>query len=161
MTPGTYVSGEAVSIAPLAGQADRATYLPPNSAANASFLETLRLTLVHETDAASGQPEGLQLGYATPRRWLSAGSTIAVQRLPTSFGPLSFTIRARGRALLITLSPPPRTPASLSLRLRLPVNERIRSVELDGRPWQRLNRRSATIDLSGLRRPATLGVSLS
>ena len=36
-------------MAPLDGAAARAMYLPPNAAANAAFLETLRLALVHET----------------------------------------------------------------------------------------------------------------
>src|SRR5581483_2151744 len=45
MTPGTYVSGEAATVTPTGGDTYRAMYLPPNSVANAAFLETLRLTL--------------------------------------------------------------------------------------------------------------------
>jgi hypothetical protein len=49
MTTGTFISGEAASVAPLAGGYYRSMYLPPNAASNAAFLETLRLMLVHET----------------------------------------------------------------------------------------------------------------
>jgi hypothetical protein len=45
MTPGTFVSGEAASVAPLANRYYRSMYLPPNAASNAAFLETLRLML--------------------------------------------------------------------------------------------------------------------
>ena len=48
-------------------------YLPPNGAADAAFLETLRLMLVHETRDADGRPVGLRLAEATPRAWLAAG----------------------------------------------------------------------------------------
>ena len=50
MTPETFVSGEAASVTPLGNRYYRSMYLPPNSASNAAFLETLRLILVHETD---------------------------------------------------------------------------------------------------------------
>ena len=56
MTPGTFVSGESVSIAPLDGRLYRSTYLPPNTASNAAFLETLRLLVVHETLDRRGAP---------------------------------------------------------------------------------------------------------
>ena len=54
MTPGTFVAGEAASVAPLPGAVRRSMYLPPNGAANGSFLETLRLTLLQETRDAAG-----------------------------------------------------------------------------------------------------------
>jgi hypothetical protein len=37
------------------------------------------------------------------------------------------------------------------LRLRLPRGQRITSVTLDGRPFERVDRSSGTIDLSGRR----------
>src|SRR4051795_4928062 len=59
LTPGTYVSGEAASLGPIQS-GYRAMYLPPNAAGSATFLETLRLTLVHETRARNGEPNGLE-----------------------------------------------------------------------------------------------------
>jgi hypothetical protein len=145
MTPQTFVSGEAASVAPLDGAAYRAMYLPPNGASNAAFLETLRLMLVHET------PAGLQLAYATPRAWLGAGKRIAVASAPTSFGPLSYSLAATAGAVSAAVDVPERTPPrALSLRLRLPRGGRIAAVTVSGRAWSRFDRATGTIDLSGL-----------
>jgi hypothetical protein len=152
MTPGTFVAGEAASVAPLPGEVERAMYLPPNSASNASLLETLRLTVVDETVDSSGAPTGLELGYFTPPAWLEAGHTLSVTKLPTSFGPVSYELSARRGAVAVSLSLPPRRPRVLRLRLRLPAGERIATVSLDGTRYRRVAVRSDTIDLSGLRR---------
>jgi hypothetical protein len=40
MTPGTYIAGEAISVVPVNGDYVRSMYMPPNSGANASYLET-------------------------------------------------------------------------------------------------------------------------
>jgi hypothetical protein len=151
MTPHTFVSGEAVSVAPRPGSAERATYLPPNAAAAASFLTTLRLMLVHETRDRAGRPLGLRLAYATPRGWLRPGGRIAVHDAPTSFGPVSYSITARADSAMVTVATPRRTtPRALSLRLRLPSGKRIARVTLDGRPYRRFDSATGTIDLSGL-----------
>ena len=132
MTRGTFVSGESVSIAPL-GESYRATYLPPNGASNAAFLETLRLLLVHETNDARGRPRGLELAFATPRPWLRPGKTIEVRRLPTSFGRLSYKVESAERSVRVSLQVPDRAPLrSLRLRLRLPHGKRVASVLRDG-----------------------------
>ena len=80
MTPNTFVSGEAASVAPLRGSHFRSMYLPPNGASNAAFLQTLRALLVHETRDAEGAPTGLELALrdAAP---VAAGGT-ADQRSP-------------------------------------------------------------------------------
>jgi hypothetical protein len=154
MTENTFVSGEGATIAPVPGERYRSMYLPPNSTSNASFLECLRLMLVHETRAG-----GLELGYGTPRSWLAAGKTIAVRSAPTTRGPVSFTIAARRGALAATVSPP--TGArSLSLRLRLPAHERLGRVTVGGRPYTRVDRATATIDLSGLKGSIELTATL-
>ncbi len=67
MTPDTYVSGESSTVAPLGGAPYRTMYLPPNLGGNATFLETLRLMLVHETRGPAGAPRGLELAFSTPR----------------------------------------------------------------------------------------------
>jgi len=148
MTPGTFVSGEAASIAPLSGVPLRSMYLPPNGASNAAFLETLRLTLVHETFDADGNPFGLELAQATPRAWLRPGRRIVVRRAPTSFGPISFSIRARHGSVRVSLDVPDRVRLrGLKLRLRLPGGNRIATVSLNGRPFRRFDAASERIDL--------------
>jgi hypothetical protein len=148
MTRGTFVAGEAASVAPLAGTRYRAMYLPPNGAANGAFLETLRLMLVHETTDAHGVARGLELAYSTPRAWLRPGGEIAVRDMPTSFGALSFTLTATDDGVRVSVDMPERrTVPEIRLRLRLPRGERLGTVILDGRPYAAVNRTAGTIVL--------------
>ncbi len=144
MAPGTFVSGEGSTIGPVQGEYYRSMFRPPNSANNAFFLETLRLMLVHE------RTEGLELAYATPRAWLLPGRVIAVRRALTSFGPVSYRLEARQWSVRVELDVPPGLGSrSLKLRLRLPDEERIASVSVEGHSYARFDRSSETIDLTG------------
>jgi hypothetical protein len=150
MAPGTFVSGEGLSVAPLARGYHRSMYLPPNGASNASFVETLRLMLVHETRDRNGRPRGLELAHATPRAWLRPGGRIVVRRAPTSFGFLAFAIRSTQASVRVLVDVPARAvPRTLSLRLRLPRGSRISAITLGGRRYLRFDVREETIDLSG------------
>src|SRR5207237_7801185 len=107
MTAGTYVSGEGATIAPVRGEYYRKMLLPPNAGSNSTFLETLRLMLVHELDGPQGVPNGLQLAFATPRSWLRPGAQITVSNAPTSFGPLSYELIASAGEVDASLELPP------------------------------------------------------
>jgi hypothetical protein len=160
MTPGTFVSGEGATIAPLAGGHYRSMFLPPNGASNAAFLETLRLMLAHETIDARGRPRGLELAFATPRAWLAPGKRIEVRALPTSFGRLSYTIDATADSAHVTIEIPGRERLrSLRLRLRLPRGKTIGSVLADGMPLSRVDRKSGTIALPTRPGPLELEVA--
>jgi hypothetical protein len=162
LTPGTYVTGEAATILPFRHTRYRAMYLPPNNGGAAAFLETLRLMLVHETRGPEGRPTGLELAFSTPRVWLRAGRTIAVREAPTSFGPVSYSISRQRDAIEVDLDPPPRSQGSkLRLRLRLPAGDRISAVQTADSKSVPLDRRTATLDLSGLRGPIALRASIS
>jgi hypothetical protein len=150
MTPETYVAGEGSTIAPSPGRYYRFMHRPPNSGNNAFFLEALRLTLVNETTDENDVPRGLELAYATPRAWLRSGR-IVVRRAPTSFGPLSYSIDARARAIRVRVNVPARTPpGTLRLRLRLPDGQRITGITRGGRAFHAFDPGTETIDLSGL-----------
>ena len=150
MAPGTFVSGEGLSVTPLDGEYPRSMYLSPNGASNGSFLETLRLTLVHETREAGGAPRGLELAFATPRSWLEPGKEIVVREAPTSFGEVSFSIRSSERLVRASIAVPRRRPLrTLALRLRLPYGSRIARVTVGGRDHRRFDPMSGTIYLSG------------
>src|SRR5437764_8428827 len=95
-------------------------FLPPNSGSNATFLETLRLMLVHETAGRDGVPHGLELAFATPRAWLAPGRRIAVRDAPTPFGRLTYSLAARRGSVHASLDVP-RSPALRTLKLRLRV----------------------------------------
>ena len=146
MTPGTFVAGEAASVAPVDGLRYRAAYLPPNSVANDAFLETLRLMLVQDSATE------LRLAFATPRAWLRPGRRIAAERVPTGFGPVSYTLEASDRTVRVHVDVPAQKPAALLLRLRLPLGERIRSVS----PRRPFDAATGTIDLTGAARPLDL-----
>jgi len=151
MAPGTFVSGEGLSVAPLRGEYYRSMYLPPNGESNGSFLETLRLMLVHETRHRTGTPQGLELAFATPRAWLRPGKEIGVRGAPTSFGPVSFSIVSSDGSVRASLDVPSRSRLrTLELRLRLPRGSRIARVTINGRTHRRFDARTETIDLSGL-----------
>ena len=151
MTPNTFVSGEAATVSPLRGASYRSMYMPPNTASNSAFLETLRLMLVHETRDKDGSPVGLELAYATPRPWLGEGKTIAVNYAPTSFGSLSFSLHREGRHVFGTVQVPSRhSPYTMRLRLRLPNGLTLRAVRINGHP-RPINKKSGTVNLSGLR----------
>jgi hypothetical protein len=154
MTPGTYVSGEGATVAPVHGSVYRTMTLPPNSGANASFLETLRLTLIHEAVSPAGAPRGLELAFSTPRSWLRDGAEIRVSNAPTSFGLLSYSIKRTSRTVHVTVVPPA-SPAHTALRLRLPAGERIADVRV-GRQRLPFVAATGTIDLSVPRRPIDL-----
>jgi hypothetical protein len=148
MAPGTFVSGEGLSVAPLGRERYRSLYLPPNAASNASFAETLRLLLVHETRDRRGRPVGLQLAFSTPRSWLEPGKEIVVRRAATSFGELSFSLRAATDEVRATIDVPRRDrPRRVQLRLRVPRGSRIADVLLGGRPLRTFDPRTGTLDL--------------
>jgi hypothetical protein len=150
MTAGTHVSGEGATIAPIRGEYYRKMLLPPNAGSNSAFLETLRLMLVDETEGPLGAPDGLELAFATPRRWLALGGQIAVKDAPTSFGPLSYHLTAVvGEVHGLVDLPTSFRLKKVQLRIRLPAGRRLTSVLVDGRPYRRFDRRTGTVDLSG------------
>jgi len=104
--------------------------------------------LVQETRDAGGAPRGLELAFATPRPWLADGKAIRVDRAPTSFGRLSFSLVRSGEVVRIHVVPPP--APTLRLRLRLPFRERIADIRSGGRRIA-FDRKTGTIDLSGRR----------
>jgi len=150
MTAGTYVSGEGATIAPVRGEYYRKMFLPPNAGSNATFLETLRLMLVHETAGRDGVSHGLELAFAAPRAWLAPGRRIAVRRAPTPFGRLTYSIVAKRGSVHAVLAVPD-SPAlrTLKLRLRLPAGERLMAVTVGGRRYRQFDGATGTIDLSG------------
>ncbi|HEY6961541.1 MAG TPA: hypothetical protein VI408_06590 [Gaiellaceae bacterium] len=146
MTENTFVSGEAVSVLPVDGAYDRTMFMPPNSGANASFLETLRQVLVHERRGPRGGPVGLDLAFSTPRAWLANGQQITVTSAPTSFGRVSYTLTRRGSEITAHLVLPPH--GDTRLRLRVPAGERVVSAYAAGKTFRADS--AGTVDLGAL-----------
>jgi hypothetical protein len=158
MTRDTFVSGEAISLLPVGTAYYRTMYMPPNLGANSSFLETLKLLLVHERRGPRGAPRGLDLAFSTPRAWLKDGATIEVKRMRTSFGPLSFSMERSGKTIHIDVFNPKAADAT-RLRLRLPSGSRLAGVRIGTRRLH-VDPRTTTVTLPGragrLRLVATL-----
>lgn len=149
MTRQTFVTGEGYALAPM-DPGGRFFYCPPNSAANAHFLMMLKHLLVQEDDTDDdGRPDTLRLLAATPRRWLADGQSITVRRMPTAFGPVSWSARSRlaDRQVDVTVEGPLRErPQRLLLRARVPTAWRVVAASVEGQP--RPVDAAGTVDLS-------------
>ena len=150
MTRDTFIDGEASCLVPMDGFG-RQFFLPPNSAANAFFLWTLRHLLIQDWDADDdGAPDTLRLMAATPRRWLEDEKTIQVRNAPTAFGEVSVAMTSRlSRGEIVAhVSAPAHPPARTLLRARVPDGWRVTSARAEGKPLDADP--SGTVDISGL-----------
>ena len=152
-TRDTFIDGESTSIIPL-DRFGRQIGLPPNSTANASFLLQLRYILVQDLDRDDdGRPETLRLAFATPRRWLADGAEIKVERAPTAFGEVSYTLKSSLGAGTVSaeVSLPPVAPRKTLLRLRAPGGFHVLQAKLEGQGDARpIPLDHDDIDLTGL-----------
>jgi hypothetical protein len=123
MTRDTFIGGEGSRF--FHGDKDgRSFYLPPNSASNAMFLTTLRYLLIQDWDLdEDGWPDTLRLLYGAPGRWLKDGAKITVERAPTMFGEVSFSVESRlaKGEVRIAVSPPKHRPRTMLVRAPLPA----------------------------------------
>jgi hypothetical protein len=150
-TKDTYIDGEGASLQPV-DQYGRQTYLPPNSAANACYMQQLRYLLVQDYDTNDdGKADTLRLAFATPRAWLKNGQSIKVTNAPTQFGPVSYEIESQiaNGGVSATVNVPDRTPGKLLIRFRLPDNRKLTSATADGKELNISN--GDTVDLTGLK----------
>jgi hypothetical protein len=112
------------------------------------FLERFRQMLVMEENGR------LWLARATPRVWLEQGKTISVKNAPTHFGVLSCRIDSdvdRGAIRAVVDMPERVPPAELLLRLRHPKAARMRSVDVNGKPWTHFDPDREVVRLAGLK----------
>lgn len=156
-TRNTFICGEGCDLESV-DPGGRVFFCPPNSAANAHFLSMLRYALVQDWDLdGDGKPETLRLGFATPKRWLEDGKRIKVERAPTAFGPVSWTIESKLNAgeAVVHVDLPRRNPAAKSLlRVRLPDGWRVNSGALDGKVVT--VDQQGTVDVTAIRGSASL-----
>ncbi len=88
----------------------------------------LRDALVFEDE------QDLHLAAATARSWLAPGQSIAVDKAPTHFGPLTYQINATANTLRVQIQPLPIAPQSIALHLRAPEKRAPKSVTVNGAP---------------------------
>jgi len=111
------------------------------------FLERFRNMLVMEESGS------LWLARATPRDWLEQGRRISVRNAPTHFGTVDYEIVSdvdKGTITATVRMPSREAPTEVLLRLRHPKAVPIKSVQVNGRPWERFDATMECIRLSGL-----------
>lgn len=140
-TRNTYVNSEA---APLIfyntqdGGFVGAEYSFPNSAANAETLDLLRFMLILEERKDNMDTGTIGLARGTPRAWLKDGSKIVVERAPTDFGTMSFTIESKLHAGIISAhieAPTRQKYQAIRLYLRAPGSLCLKSVRVNGKEY--------------------------
>lgn len=97
----------------------------------------LRLMFVNDE-----QGQILHLGQAIPRYWLTDGREVAIERSATHFGLLSFRLKsavAAGRIEAVVEPPERNPPQEIRVRFRHPQAKPIRSVTLNGQPYDRFD----------------------
>jgi len=106
----------------------------------------LRLMFVND------QGSDLYLGQAIPRYWLADGNKSGIQRAATHFGPLSlrYDSQAAQGNIKVTLDPPTRNaPRTIYVRIRHPQSKPLKTVLVNGRPYDKLDRDKEWIILPG------------
>lgn len=150
LTRDTFIDGESTSIEPFDDRG-RMIALPPNSAANASFLLQLRTLLVQDWDLNDdGSADTLRLLFATPRAWMTDGKQIRVERAPTEFGEVSVRTTSELKKGIITaeVKMPERTPAKALIRFRVPRGWEVVGASTDGKELPAAG--AETFELTGL-----------
>ncbi|HEX5282504.1 MAG TPA: hypothetical protein VFW30_00150 [Bryocella sp.] len=111
-----------------------AEYTFPNSASNAETLDLLRFMLILEERKDNMDTGVISLARGTPRAWLQDGNEIGVERAPTDFGTMSFTIQSKLHAGII------------SARIQAPTREKYQSIRLYLRPPGSLHLKSVRVN---------------
>ena len=97
----------------------------------AKFINRLRDSLVREDGNV------LWLAAGVPRRWLAPGQKVEVRNMATYFGRTSYWMEGSRDGASARVELPSRDPFKNAwLVVRAPDAKKLRSVEIDGRPWQ-------------------------
>ncbi|MFN7998238.1 MAG: hypothetical protein U0Q18_31745 [Bryobacteraceae bacterium] len=91
----------------------------------------------------------LWLAGGTPRRWLESKAGIRVEGVMTYFGPVSYTMRAGSEAGVIEayVQLPARNPARTAWLVVRTPGSHMRSVAINGRPWDKIDAANEAIEL--------------
>lgn len=126
-------------------------FKPPDESA---FIVWLRHLLISE------EGKTLNLLAGVPEEWLDGRGAIKVKAAPTWFGLMDLTADSagKGRDVRLEINPPKRNPPEV-IRLRIPRQEPIRAVELNGRRLDSFDAGKGTIELPGKLGQAAITVS--
>jgi len=96
--------------------------------------------------------QDLYLGQAIPRYWLSKGNKVGIERAPSHFGVLSLDLEAdaSGDKITAIVEPPARNnPKNIFVRVRHPKDRQIKSVAVNGQPYDRFDAKKEWVILPG------------
>jgi hypothetical protein len=103
--------------------------------------------------------ETLLLAPGIPRRWLAAGEKVVLRDSPTYFGPVSYALESSDQGVEARITLPTRNPYKTAwLVVRAPEGKKIRSVNIDGKPWQDYEAATERIRLPVRTEPMTISV---
>ena len=115
-----------------------AEYSFPNSAANAETLDMLRFMLILEERKNNLDTGIIDLARGTPRAWLADGKKIIVERAPTDYGTISFTLESKVREGIISAhieAPQRGSYQAIRLYLRQPGSLPLKHVLVNGQEY--------------------------
>jgi hypothetical protein len=104
----------------------------PHTWVGSSFIDAVRALFAYERE----QDQALVLAAGVPRGWIADGKRVAVRRLPTYYGAVSYSMESGAPDLLrMQLSGDVRLPPG-NLVLRPPLERPLQSVRVNGKPIQ-------------------------
>ena len=84
--------------------------------------------------------DALLIGQAVPRDWLRAGQKCGIERTSTYFGKTSVRYEGGQNQITAQFDGPTRNPPKqIRLRFREPNGRPLKSVDVNGKPWQKFN----------------------
>lgn len=116
----------------------------PDNGTAAWFVQNFRNMLLMEDYGA------LWLMKGTPRAWLEQGKTVEINQAPTLYGMLNYKVTSdvkNGKVYAVIDIPSRMIPEAVKLRLRHPEAKKIRSAELNGKPYDGIDPDGETITL--------------
>lgn len=120
----------------------------------ARFVHRVRDMLVLE------EGDNLWLAPGAPRRWLMTKDGIHVDRIETFFGPVSYSLHTGAETGVIegeVTLPERQAPKKAWLVVRTP-SSRIESVTIDGKAWNKVDRRIEAVELPATNKPLRIQV---
>ena len=100
----------------------------PDNGTAGWFVENFRNMMITEDE------DVLWLIKGTPREWLNKNNTLAAEKVPTMYGPVSYEVCVdeMGVVRVEIQSPERETPSTMKLRLRHPTKAIIDNVTVNG-----------------------------
>ncbi|MFI5398286.1 MAG: discoidin domain-containing protein [Candidatus Binatia bacterium] len=113
----------------------------PHTWVGSTFIQSVRTLFAYERES----DRALVVAAGLPSEWVLSKSGVAVKRLPTHYGVLSYSLRGEGaNAMLLRLSGDLTLPPG-NIVLRPPLLQPLKAVTVNGKPIETFTADSATV----------------